>query len=140
MNITREEKKIEAIKLMSKLGIYEPYITGFNKENMICFYENHAGYWVYQNEELANKIKEFEEEYNCLVFAVTHEYTEFGELYDFIYVSDYEEDWQYTIEEIKNNKDKFYVNAYVWNISDDYCSEFGTILVDANYGGLKRIG
>ena len=39
------------------------------------------------------KIKEFEENHNVLVYAVTHEYTEFGERYDLLYVPDYKEEW-----------------------------------------------
>ena len=39
------------------------------------------------------KIKEFEEKYNALVYAVTHEYTNFGECYDFLYIPDYEKEW-----------------------------------------------
>ena len=76
---------------MKKLNIYKPYIKGFEKYNTVCFYENIGGYWAWQEPELMEKIKAFEEKHNCLVYAVTHEYTEFGECYDFLYISDYEE-------------------------------------------------
>lgn len=39
------------------------------------------------------KIKEFEENHNVLVYAVTHEYTEFSERYDLLYMPDYKEEW-----------------------------------------------
>ena len=86
MNITIENKKAKAIELMKKLEIYKPYIKGFEKDNTVCFYENFGGFWAWQEPELMEKIKAFEEKHNCLVYAVTHEYTEFGECYDFLYI------------------------------------------------------
>lgn len=93
MNVTKEIKKQKAIELMQQLEIYKPYIRGFEKDNKVCFFENFGGFWAYQEPELMAKIKEFEEKYNVLVYAVTHEYLEFGECYDFLYIPDYEEEW-----------------------------------------------
>ena len=33
----------------------------------------------------------------------------------------------------------FYAYAYVWNKSDDFCSEFGTIGIRSFGGGIKRV-
>ena len=93
MNVTNAIKKQKAIELMNKLDIYKPYIKGFKDKNSVCFYENFGGFWAYQEPELMAKIKEFEEKHNVLVYAVTHEYLEFGECYDFLYIPDYEEEW-----------------------------------------------
>ena len=89
MKITNEIKKQKAIELMNKLNIYKPYIRGFENDNMVCFFENFGGFWAYQEPELMAKIKEIEKTYKVLVYAVTHEYLEFGECYDFLYVPDY---------------------------------------------------
>lgn len=86
MNITIEQKKQKALELMKKLDIYKPYIKGFEKDNEVCFFEGFGGFWAYQEPELMEKIKEFEEKHNCLVYAVTHEYLEFGECYDLLYI------------------------------------------------------
>lgn len=40
MNITMENKKQKAIELMKKLDIYEPYIHGFEKDNLVGKYCN----------------------------------------------------------------------------------------------------
>ena len=48
MKITNEEKKIKGIELLNKLGIYKPYIKGFKKNNDVCYFENFAGFWAYQ--------------------------------------------------------------------------------------------
>ena len=112
MNITIENKKQKAIELMNKLDIYKPYIKGFKDKNSVCFYENFGGFWAYQEPELMAKIKEFEEKHNVLVYAVTHEYLEFGECYDFLYIPDYEDEWD---EMLYPQGNMFYAYAYVWN-------------------------
>ena len=105
MNITIENKKQKAIELMQKLDIYKPYIKGFKEKTDVCFFECFGGYWAYQEPELMAKIKEFEEQYNVLVYAVTHEYTDFGECYDFLYISDYEEEWDEILDNVKGAVD-----------------------------------
>lgn len=136
MNITNEQKKEKAIEIMQKLDIYAPYIRGFQEENQVCFFEVFGGFWAYQEPELMAKIKEFETQYNVLVYAVTHEYTDFGECYDFLYIPDVKSDWKYML---MPQKTMFYVSAYVWNKSDDMCSEFGTIGIRSFGGGIKRV-
>ena len=136
MNITIENKKQKAIELMNRLDIYKPYIKGFKDKNSVCFFENFGGFWAYQEPELMAKIKEIEKTYKVLVYAVTHEYLEFGECYDFLYVSDYKSEWKYAI---LPQKDTFYCYAYVWNKTDDNCSEFGTIGIRSFGGGIKRV-
>lgn len=137
MNITMENKKQKAIELMKKLDIYEPYIRGFEKDNQVCYFEGFGGFWAYQEPELMNKIKEFEKEHNTLVYAVTHEYTYFGECYDFLYISDYKGDWN---EMLIKQGNTFYAYAYVWNKDDEYCSELGTIALRSFGGGIERVG
>ena len=82
------------------------------------------------------KIKEFEEKYNALVYAVTHEYTNFGDCYDILYIPDYEKEWD---EMLYPQGNMFYAYAYVWNVDDDFCSEFGTIGIRSFGGGIKRV-
>lgn len=137
-NTTAQERKIEAIKLLKQLDIYKPYIEGYEENDQVCFYENFAGFWVYQEPEIEAKMKEIEKQYNCTVYAITHEYTEFGECYDFLIVSDCPEEWGNLIS--GNRKNEHYAFAYVWNKTDDWCSEFGTIALQSFCGGIKRIG
>lgn len=136
MNIATKNKKQKAIEIMNKLDIYKPYIKGFEENNQICFFENFGGFWAYQEPELMAKIKEFEEKYNVLVYAVTHEFLEFGECYDFLYIPDYEEEWG---EILYSQSNYYYVSAYVWNKDCEWCSEFGTIGIRSFGGGIKRV-
>lgn len=133
----REQKKEIAINYLKKLDIYRPYIKGFKEKDNVCFFENYGGFWAYQEPELIEKAKEIEEKYNCVVYAITHEYTDFGECYSFLIVTDYEEEWDSLLKKDGNH---YYAFAYVWNKDDDYCSELGTITLSSFGGGLRRIG
>ena len=136
MNTTIEQRKEVAIKCMNTLDIFKPYIKSYSESNKVCFFENYAGFWAYQEPEIAAKIKELEEEHNCTVYGITHEYTEFGECYSFLIVTDYEEEWNNLL--VRDGY-TFYAFAYVWNKTDEWCSEFGTIGVSSRFGGLKRV-
>ena len=136
MNITKQDKKVKAIEVMKTLDIYKPYIAGFRDNDLVCFFENFGGFWVYQEPEIEAKMREIEKKHNCTVYAITHEFTEFGELYDFLIITDYEEEWD-TLVSGKGNQ--HYAFAYVWNKDDEWCSEFGTIGVQSFGGGIRRI-
>ena len=135
--VTREKKKEEAIKRMNMLGLFKPCINSFAKYDEVQLTEPNGGLYEFSDdEELNAKVKKFEEDYNALVYHVIHTYTQFGELYNFLFVSDYEEEWEYDIADLKDG----YVIAYVWNKSDDWCSEMGSIVVRELFGGLVRVG
>ncbi len=133
----RQLKKDKAIELMKTLNIYKPYIQGFKQSDKVCFYEMFGGYWVDQEPEIEQKMKEIENKYNCVVYAITHEFTYFGELYDFLIVPDYKEEWDELIYKQRNTE--FIAYAYVWNKDDDLCSEFGSIGVKSFGGGIRRV-
>ena len=135
--VTREKKKEEAIKRMKVLGLFKPCIKAFEKYDELQLTEPTGGLYEFgDNAELNAKIKEFEEEYNALVYHVIHTYTQFGELYNFLYVNDCEEEWEMDNTDIVDG----YVVAYVWNKSDDFLSEIGSIVVREIIGGLVRVG
>lgn len=136
MKTMQELKKEQAIKALQTLDIYKPYIRGFEKKGQVCFFENYGGFWVEQEPEIYAKMQEIEKKYNCTVYAITHEFTEFGECYDFLIITDYEEEWEDLV--IKNDRD-YIAFAYVWNKTDEDCSEFGSIGVRSFGGGIKRI-
>ena len=134
LDITKQKEK--AIAIMKRMDIYAPYITGFQEQHNVCYFEEYGGYWVFQDRELMAKINAIENRYKCLVYAVTHEFTEFGECYSLLIVTAYPEEWK-TLVQSKGNKHVAF--AYVWNKDDDECSEFGTIMVHSFGGGIRRI-
>ena len=138
MNISREQKIEKSIELLKQLNIYKPYINGFknNPTNNVCYFEFYGGYWVYQHKDVLDKMLEIEKEYNCKVYAITHEMTGFGECYSFMIVTDYKREWKDLLVKDDNT---YYAFAYVLNKDCEWCSEFGTIGVKCFGGGLKRI-
>ena len=134
LDITKQKDK--AIELMKQMDIYKPYIKGFQEKGMVCFFERFGGYWADQEPELYEKMKAIEKKYNCLVYAITHEWLEFGECYSLLIVTAYPEEWA-TLVQSKGNKHVAF--AYVWNKDDDECSEFGTVMVHSFGGGIRRI-
>ena len=137
MNVSKEIKKAEAINRMKVLKLFAPCIKAFKDRDEVQLSEMTGGLYEFSREaELTAKVKEFEAEYNALVYHVIHTFTQFGELYNFLYVSDHEDEWEMDNDDIKDN----YVMCYVWNKNDDWCSEFGTIAVRQKFGGLVRVG
>ena len=138
MKTTKEQRKEQAVKLLEQLDIFKPYINGFKQSDKVCFYENFGGFWVDQEPEIEKKMQEIEKEYNCTVYAITHELTEFGELYDFLLVTSEKSEWETLVEKAQGNE--YYAFAYCWNKDDDWSSEFGTLIIKSFGGGIKRIG
>lgn len=133
--MTQKEKAIECMKA---LDIYKPYIKAFADKGIVTLFERFGGYYIdeHQESELLKKIREFEEETGSLVYAVTHNIFDFGECYSFLIISKYDEEWSMTLEEVKDG----YAFSYVWNKTDEWCSEFGTIAVKSFGGGIARVG
>lgn len=133
--MTQKEVALSAMKL---LDILPAYINKFKKDGTITLFERFGGYYIEEDNEpeLLKKIKEFEAEYDSIVYAVTHTLAEFGELYEFLHISKYEEEWEDTLEDVKEG----YAFSYVWNKTCEWCSEFGTITVQSLGGGIRRVG
>ena len=135
--VTREKKKEEAIKRMKVLVLFKPCIKSFEKYDELQLTEPTGGLYEFgDNAELNAKIKEFEEEYNALVYFGMRSYTEFGKLDSFLYVSDNEEEWFMDNADIQEG----YAVAYVYNHDVPEYSEIGSIAVRERFGGLVRVG
>jgi hypothetical protein len=135
------EQKELAVRCLEMLDIYKPYIRKFkSKAGIPCFFENYAGFWADQEPELWQKIKEVEEEYGCLVYAITHNILDSAELWSMLCVPK-ECDGVDEILGLINptNQNEYYAFTYTWNKSYDFFSEFGDIVVRAAYGGIKRL-
>lgn len=133
---TIEEKKSKAIEVLKLLDIYKPYIDGFKQEDKVCFFEQFGGFWVTQEPEIEKKMHEIEQKHNCKVYAITHEFTDFGELWNFLIVTNYPEEWE---DMVYSHGNQHTLLAYVWNKDDEDCSEFGDITVQSFGGGIRRV-
>ena len=136
MNVSKEIKKEEAIKRMKALDLYKTYIEDFIDKDQIFMSEMTGGVYEFsENTELVNTVNEFEIAHNALVYHVIRTFTQFGELYTFLYVSDYKEEWEMDNDDIAEG----YTLAYVWNKDDEWCSEFGSVGVKGLFGGIVRV-
>ena len=137
MKVSREIKKEEALKRMKALNLFAPCIKAFKSRDEVQMSEFTGGLYEFSGDtELTEKVREFEKEYNALVYHVIHSPTTFGDLFNFLYVSDYKEEWEMDNADIPDG----YAMAYVWNKTDDWCSEFGSIAVQPRFGGVVRVG
>lgn len=92
-----------------------------------------ACFWPTDN-ELA-MIREFEQEHNAVVYHVIRSFMEFGTCDCYLFVSDYEEEWEQEVEYTKRGS----AFVYVYNHDEPAFSEFGSIGVELTpAGGLAR--
>ena len=128
-----------AIQCLEKLNIYKPYIRKFkSKAGIPCFFENFAGFWVDQEPEVYNKMKEIEKERGYVVYAITHEITDFGECWSMLCVPK-DNDGVADLVFEAGSPNTFYAFSYTWNKSNPDWSEAGDIVVKSFGGGIKRI-
>lgn len=132
--MNKEERFNEAIERMKLLKLDKQCIKAFTKGKV---WESEGFGALYEvNEEEQKIINKFEAHHkDCLVYHMIHNKFEFGECYSILYVSPDTDEWQRDKDDIKEG----YVFAYVENIDDDFCSEFGSIAIKPQFGGLMRL-
>lgn len=123
MNISREEKKIEAIERMKKLGVFPETIKQFEQEDLVSISEPPVGafFWI-EGEEL-EEMKRWEQDHNALVYVIIRSYTSIGKMDSYLYVSDHKDEWQQDRAMLNRNE----TFAYVINRDMPDCSELGSI-------------
>lgn len=131
--MTRQKQKQEAIARMKLLKLHQNIIREFEQDDVINLSEN-GGILFWLDEKQTEYVRNFEKNYDAVVYHVIHEYTNIGEMLSFLYVSDDKYEWGYDRDDLK----KGYALAYVKNLDDEECSEFGTIGIKPQYGGLIR--
>lgn len=144
---TRTNKKTSiplkdvAMQLMRQLDMPMSSILLFEQRNLVTIFDfdgDSRGY-AFPCTDLYDKIIELEERYNIMIYAVTRDYlAPIGEMYSFLCVSSYEEDWDHMVQRVGTKQ--YMVYAYVQNVQDDLCSEFGNVALSMLDGKIKRVG
>lgn len=136
MKATKEQIFAEAQLRMGMLQLDAPCIEAFVNDAKVWESESFGA--LYELNEKEQKIvQEFEKNNkDCLVYHVIHNVFEFGECYSLLYVSPDKEEWKSDKQDIEQG----YIFAYVKNVDDDWCSEFGSIAIKPSFGGLIRLG
>lgn len=133
----KELQKAEAVKRMKMLKLDKSVIKEFLQDGTVFYSERQNNifqavlYYVSNDEQLARKVKEFEEEYNALVYHVQLTHTVYGKMYSFLYVSKSQDEWGLDIDDLE--KDCCY--AFVWN---NEIEDIGLIGVKSTMGGIVR--
>ena len=134
MQISRERKIEEAVRRMKTLGIIDDAISQFQKDGTVMVSEPPFGALYTIDEEQKKLVEEFEKEHNAVVYMVVKCYSAIGKMDSFLYVSDYEEEWEMDNSDVSDG----YPTTYTHNYDAPYCSEFGAIGVRQSLGGLLR--
>lgn len=135
MNVSREEKKAEAIARMKTLGIFPDTIQQFEKSDLVSISEPPLGAFFWLDGEDLERVKKFEEEYNALVYLAIRSYTTIGKMDSFLYVSDHPDEWPMDRECLTEGE----TIAYVFNHDAPDCSELGHIgIAHTVAAGLRR--
>ena len=129
----KAKQKQEALERMKLLKLHNNVVKEFAKEGIVNLSEN-GGFLYWLDSDQQAIVDEFEAKHDALVYHVIHDRTEFGELYSLLYVSKDEDEWDYDKDDLKGG----YTLAYVKNMDDDICSEFGSIGIRPQFGGLVR--
>lgn len=140
MSVTRNEMKNEALARMHILKIHENVINDLKNDDMVNVSFFGCGILYWPTDKQIELIKKFEDQYNCLVYHAISSTTEIGELLTLLYISQYESDWPTDREDLKNYDPRYgySIMAYVYNLSNDIFSEFGSVCVKPKNGGLVR--
>lgn len=139
----RNKQKNEAIRRMKELGLMNDVISLFSKEDRLYYSERQNKmfpavlYWLDNEPEYEQMVKDFEDRTGNLVYHVILTRTGFGKILDFLFVSQYEDDWEY---ELEDKGKEFYVTSMANNLTDEAMSDMGSIVVRPAIGGLERIG
>ena len=121
---------------MKQLGIFPQTIKQFEKDGYVSISEPPFGAFYWADGEDLERIRTIEEACDGLVYMVVRSYTTDGKMDAFLFVSDYEEEWEYDHEDIQDG----IVFAYVYNYDDPDFSEFGSICVEQTpAAGLRRV-
>lgn len=139
MKATVLEMKKEAIKRLGMLDIIPDVLSDF-KQGVIHVSEHMnfgrmpVGVLFWANEERKSFIEQFEKKYNVVVYHAIFTPCVFGDCLSLLYVSNDKSEWQRERNDLKCG----IPFVYVWNMTDDFCSEFGCIGIRCSGGGIVR--
>lgn len=142
----RTLQKAEAIKrlefLQQQYKLHPNVLKEFKQDETIYYSEDidriiYRGvlYWLHNKDEYVKIVKSIEKETNIFVYHCILTHTTEGDLLIMLYVSEHQEEWDLDKQDIIKND----ICAYVYNLSDDFSSEFGYIKIAGVNGGLSLV-
>lgn len=142
----RQLQKAEAIKRLELLKLLPNVITDFKNNDAVYYSERQNKifdgilYWISNNEDYERLVKEFEENYDALVYHAQLTRFSYGLCLSMLFVSKYQEEWEMEREAITNPYDGVIdTYAYVANLNEPDFSEIGRIGIVRKNGGISRV-
>ena len=138
--MSKEKQKQEALKRMKILKLMPEVIKDFKDNDRIYYSErqnkffNAVLYWLDNNQEYVEIVKEFEQKHNVVVYHCQLTHLEFGDCLSLLYVSEDENEWPMEKEELAQG----YAYCYVRNLDCEYDSDWGSIGIKPSMGGVVR--
>lgn len=142
MQQLRIKQKAEALKRMELLKLDKSVIRDFRKEDVIYYSERQNAifdgilYYLNDNNEWMQKVIDFENEYEAMVYHAQLTHTTFGRCLSLLYVSRDEDEWEMDKEDLQGKAKR--ACAYVINLDDEWLSEIGAIGLVSKNGGVSR--
>lgn len=133
-NATKKQMKDEAIHRMKILSLHPNVIQDFETQDVLN--SSHAGILFWLTDEQKKSVQKFEEESGNLVYhVIENQYLEIGRMLTLLYVSPYMDEWDRDRKELAAGEPL----AYVANLGDEFCSEYGSVGIRPFCGGVRRI-
>lgn len=148
---TKKKEALRRLELLEKHGLMPDVRKSFENDNKLFYSERlyyleklesdeafGALYWIDDIPEVVKEKINYVEKQGCVVYHITHEYTNFGELWDLLVITDEDAD-KVIGETMRQNFDEYGIQfAYVINLSIPEYSEYGSIGIKVSGGGLIR--
>lgn len=128
------EMKAEAVKRMKLLMMKPEMIKRFEESGEVYVAEPALGRLSPANGKQKAIIREVERENNIVVYLAMNTNSSFGNLDSYLYVSEYKEEWNRDIRDLKNGTPV----SYVHNYDEPMFSEFGYIGIESTPFGFRR--
>ena len=136
------QQAIERLEILEKeYLLHENVLKEFKEDGTIYYSENLGGafsgilYWLENKNEYVEKVRKIEKERNIFVYHCILNHTIDGDLLTMLYISEYQDEWEYEKNDLKNGC----IDVYVCNLSRDIDSEFGSVQITCVNGGLVRV-
>lgn len=135
MKPNRATKKAEAVKWMQILGLDPDAIRQFEEHDRVLVCSGAAGRFAEATSSQMQAVREFEQQWDDVVFLIVHSHAFFGRMDSLLFVDNYTDEWPGAREDLKEG----YVMTWTINLDQPTCSDMGSIVVERTAsGGLVR--
>ena len=138
----QKQQAIERLEILQKeYLLHKNVLKEFKEDETIYYSENLGGaysgilYWLANKNEYIEKVKQIEIEQRIFVYHCILNHTIDGDLLSMLYVSKYQNEWEFEKNDLKTGC----IDVYVCNLNRDIDSEFGSIQITGVNGGIVRL-